>query len=47
MEQPPSDYDGAWKYALEQYFEPFLAFFFPDVHAAIDWRRPVAVHSRS
>lgn len=41
MKQPPSDFDGAWKYALEQYFAPFLAFFFPDVHAAIDWSQPI------
>jgi hypothetical protein len=41
MEQPPSDYDGAWKYALEQYFAPFLELFFPDAFAAIDWTQPV------
>lgn len=41
MNQPPSDFDGAWKYALEQFFGPFLAFFFPDASAAIDWRQPV------
>lgn len=42
MEQPPSDYDGAWKYALEQYFAPFLELFFPDAFAAIDWSEPIA-----
>lgn len=42
MEQPTSDFDGAWKYALEQYFAPFLALFFPAAHAAIDWSQPVA-----
>jgi hypothetical protein len=42
MEQPSSDFDGAWKYALEQYFAPFLALFFPEAHAAIDWSQPVA-----
>jgi len=41
MEQPPSDFDGAWKYALEQYFAPFLELFFPAAHAAIDWSQPV------
>jgi hypothetical protein len=41
MKQPSSDFDGAWKYALEQYFAPFLEFFFPHVHAAIDWSQPV------
>jgi hypothetical protein len=41
MEQPASDFDGAWKYALEQYFDAFLAFFFPVAAAAIDWNAPV------
>ncbi len=34
-----ADYDGAWKDALDAYFEAFLAFFFPLVHADIDWSR--------
>lgn len=42
MEQPASDFDGAWKYALEQYFAPFLEIFFPEAYAAIDWSEPVA-----
>lgn len=42
MEQPQSDFDGAWKYALEEYFGPFLALFFPEAHMSIDWSRPVA-----
>ncbi|PDW01940.1 hypothetical protein [Candidatus Viridilinea mediisalina] len=29
MTMPPADFDGAWKYALEHYFPPFVAFFFP------------------
>jgi hypothetical protein len=41
MDQPASDFDGAWKTALEQYFAPFLAFFFPSVHADIDWTQDV------
>jgi len=41
MEQPASDFDGAWKYALEQYFAPFLELFFPDAFAAIDWSEPI------
>jgi len=28
---PPADYDSPWKEAIEQYFAPFLAFFFPVV----------------
>jgi hypothetical protein len=36
-----ADFDGAWKYALEQYFEAFLLFFFPAIHGAIDWAQQV------
>jgi hypothetical protein len=32
-------YDETWKEAMEQWFEPFVAFFFPDVHRDIDWSR--------
>lgn len=31
------DYDSPWKEAIEQYFEAFLAFFFPRVHRDIAW----------
>jgi hypothetical protein len=34
-----SDYDSPWREALDLYFERFLAFFFPQVHADIDWAR--------
>jgi hypothetical protein len=34
-----SDYDSPWKEALDDYFERFMAFFFPHVHAEIDWTR--------
>jgi hypothetical protein len=40
LNEPQADYDSPWKEALEQYFEAFLAFLFPDAHAAIDWNRP-------
>jgi hypothetical protein len=33
----PADYDGAWKEALEWFFELLLAFFFPKLYAEIDW----------
>ena len=33
------DYDSPWKEILEAYFEAFLAFFFPEAHADIDWTR--------
>jgi len=29
--------DSPWKTLIEQYFEEFMAFFFPKVHATIDW----------
>jgi hypothetical protein len=35
-----ADYDSPWKEALEFYFPAFLALFFPDIHADIDWSRP-------
>jgi hypothetical protein len=37
-----TDYDGAWKEALERYLEPFLRLCFPNVHAGIDWSRGFA-----
>ena len=39
MDGTRSDYDGVWKEALEQYFTEFMAFFFPQAHAEIDWAR--------
>lgn len=35
------DTDNAWKDVLEGYLCEFLAFFFPAIHADIDWRQPV------
>ena len=32
-----ADYDSPWKEMLENYFEDFLAFFFPQAHQGIDW----------
>lgn len=34
-----ADYDSPWKEAIEQYFQDFLAFFFPRIHADIAWDR--------
>jgi hypothetical protein len=31
------DLDSPWKEALEHFLGPFLAFFFPSVHQAIEW----------
>ncbi len=36
---PSADYDSPWKEALDRYFEPCLAFFFPQAHVDIDWDR--------
>jgi hypothetical protein len=41
MELPPSDFDGAWKYALDHYLPACLELFFPLVYAGIDWTQPV------
>jgi len=35
------DYDSPWKDLLDQFFEAFMEFFFPDAHAQIDWTRGV------
>jgi hypothetical protein len=37
--RPVTDFDSPWKEALDVYFEPCLAFFFPLAHADIDWGR--------
>ncbi len=34
---PSDEYDSPWKEILEQYFEDFMAFFFPKAHKGIDW----------
>jgi hypothetical protein len=34
-----TDYDGPWKEMLDFFFEWFMAFFFPQAHADIDWSR--------
>jgi hypothetical protein len=39
MNETQSDYDGAWKEALERYFAEFMDFFFPQAHTAIDWSK--------
>lgn len=33
------DYDSPWKEMLNDYFQEFIAFFFPDVSQEIDWSR--------
>lgn len=39
MPESQTDYDSPWKEAIERYFEEFISFFFPPVHAGIDWTR--------
>jgi len=36
---PAADFDSPWKDALEGYFEAFMLFFFPHIHAEIDWSK--------
>jgi len=38
-QQHPDDFDSPWKEALEQALPEFLALFFPEAHAGIDWPR--------
>jgi hypothetical protein len=37
VSETQANYDSPWKEALENYFEAFLAFFFPQAHSNIDW----------
>ena len=39
MTSSQTDYDSPWKEALQHFFDPFMAFFFPAAHAGIDWPR--------
>ena len=39
MTELRDEYDSPWKDILESYFEDFMAFFFPQIHAEIDWAR--------
>ncbi len=36
---PKTDVDSPWKEILELYFPEFVAFFFPTVHKAVDWKK--------
>ncbi len=37
MSQEPTQLDSPWKDIIELHFEEFMVFFFPQVHALIDW----------
>ena len=36
----PDDFDTPWKTALTRYLPEFMAFYFPEAYAAIDWQKP-------
>jgi hypothetical protein len=36
---PDIQFDSPWKTAIETYFPDFMAFFFPQIYADIDWSR--------
>ncbi|MBK1990943.1 DUF4351 domain-containing protein [Sphaerospermopsis aphanizomenoides BCCUSP55] len=38
MTELTANYDESWKEALNEYFESFLFFFFPQIHELIDWK---------
>jgi len=40
MSEVTANYDESWKEALNEYFESFLSFFFPEIHELIDWTQP-------
>jgi len=37
--EPADDYDNPWKEMLEHAFPEFVAFYFPDADARINWAR--------
>jgi hypothetical protein len=39
MTELRDQFDSPWKEILEVYFEDFILFFFPQIHAEIDWSR--------
>lgn len=39
MPEAGIDFDNPWKASLVEYFEAFVAFFFPNAHANVDWAR--------
>ena len=39
-DRPTDDFDSPWKDALTRYFPEFLAFYFPQAYAGIDWGQP-------
>jgi len=40
-EYPRDAYDSPWKDLIENHFREFLAFFFDEIHEAVDWTREI------
>ena len=39
MDTSVDQYDSPWKEVIERYFPEFMAFYFPDAYAEIDWAK--------
>ena len=39
MDASNDQYDSPWKEAIERYFPEFMALYFPDASAEIDWSK--------
>lgn len=39
MTEITANYDETWKEAIGDYFDSFLAFFYPEVYQQIDWTK--------
>ena len=39
MDTSNDQYDSPWKEVIERYFPEFMAFYFPDAYAEIDWSK--------
>ncbi|WP_016953718.1 Rpn family recombination-promoting nuclease/putative transposase [Anabaena sp. PCC 7108] len=40
MTEITANYDETWKEAIGDYFDSFLAFFYPEIYQQIDWTKP-------
>jgi hypothetical protein len=44
MTEVTANYDESWKGAISEYFQQFIEFFYPDIHAEIDWqKKPISL----
>jgi len=44
--EPSAEYESPWKEILEEYFEDFMIFFFPEAHKDIDWKAGYTFHDK-